>query len=124
MSKIILILALLVILFFISVESKAEISDDEAIWQAMHMIDVMQTIEIAHSDYHAEGENLTNFLISSHPNDTQVYAWGIGSAVAHYFIFKHIDKHSKYARRIRVIDNFYKLSFIVGNHQAGIRISF
>tara|TARA_R100000657_G_scaffold17477_1_gene15141 strand:- start:534 stop:917 length:384 start_codon:yes stop_codon:yes gene_type:complete len=94
----------------------------EIAWQAMHVIDVMQTLEI--QDHEHLEESHSHWIIGRQPDDDNVYAWGIASALAHYFLMKWVDDNTKYGKVIRQIEVGYKFGVIHKNYQAGIRISF
>lgn len=99
----------------------------EKAWQAMHLVDVAQTIEGAASDpfCHSEGNPVTRRLIGRHPHRDEVIAWGVAIGVVHYFAFRWID-NSEWPEGIKIalrsIDLVDKGITIGRNYDQGIRI--
>ena len=67
---------------------------------------------------------LTQKLIGEQPSDAQVVAWGIGTAVAHWWIGKTLKEHDA----PRWLQNFWSYTTIahssyavINNHQNGVR---
>jgi hypothetical protein len=50
-------------------------------WQAMHVIDTMQTLQISKDPRYKEVESA--WLIGEYPDQKTVFAWSVGLAVAH-----------------------------------------
>lgn len=99
----------------------------EYAWQGMHVIDVLQTANgtAANPVCHSEGNALTRGLIGKHPSKDDVYKWGIGSAITHFFLFKFVDRYFNGGEvniALRFIDTGSKLLTINSNHANGIRI--
>lgn len=99
----------------------------ENAWQAMHLVDVAQTIEGAASDplCHSEGDPITRSLIGEHPHRDEVIAWGVGVSVAHYFLGRWLDNSDwpdGVKHLVRSIDLGYKGLTIGRNYDNGIRI--
>lgn len=101
--------------------------NSEIAWQTMHIIDIAQTVQTAKNPHcRSEGNALTQKIIGKHPSESNVYKWGIGSAIAHYFIFKWIDKKAKKDNLnvgLRVLDNTSKFVTIARNHGNGVRVN-
>lgn len=103
----------------------ADISKHEIAWQTMHLIDVMQTIDIARSDGGFYEKNpMTRKFIGSHPEVDDVIKWGVGTSIAHYFIMGFIDRKFPNSKYIRIADNLYKFNIIASNHSIGLRVRF
>ena len=100
--------------------------NSEIAWQAMHVIDAAHTVQISKNPNCQHEKNfLTQMLIGKNPNEDNVYKWWGLSAIAHYFIFKWIDKKVKNKKLnigIRSADLANKLDIITKNHKKGIRI--
>jgi len=94
----------------------------EIAWQAMHVIDVMQTLEIQDHE-HLEEVHMRKVL-GRNPDDDNVYAWGIAGAIAHYYLMKWIDENTNYGKALRHIEVGYKFGTISNNHSIGLRVSF
>lgn len=94
----------------------------EIAWQVMHVVDVMQTLEI--QDHPNLRESHSHWIIGRQPDDDNVYAWGLASAVTHYYLMKWIDNNTRYGKIIRRVEIGYKAGVIHKNHQLGIRVSF
>ncbi len=94
----------------------------EIAWQAMHVVDVMQTLEI--QDHPELKEGMIHKIIGRQPDDDNVYAWGIGSAIGHYYLMRWIDKKTRHSKNIRRFELFLTVGVIAHNHEMGIRVSF
>jgi hypothetical protein len=96
----------------------------EYTWQAMHVIDVLQTANgIAGSNGCVkESDPLTRALIGEHPNKNDVYVWGASIAVLHWFGMKWLDDKMPDSALVRVADNVLKFRTVGHNHKQGIRV--
>ena len=102
-------------------------SPSERAWQAMHLVDVAQTISGAARDAcFFERDPFTRRLIGRQPSTEAVIAWGVGVGVAHYALDRwltnsgHADK--KWVQILRAVDLGAKGFTIGRNHQIGIRV--
>lgn len=102
-----------------------EMSGPERAWQALHLVDVAQTLNGPAADpcYH-ESAFPTRQLIGEQPTPAAVLAWGAGLAVAHYFAGRWLDRAelpdaAKFV--IRSVDLTYKGLTVGRNHDQGIR---
>jgi len=107
-----------------------EIHPLEYTWQAMHVIDILQTANgvAANPGCSEEGNSLTRNLIGIHPEKHEVYKWGFASSILHFFAGKWIDKQfggspDHVNLFIRSIDNGLKFSTIHSNHSSGVTTS-
>jgi len=53
---------------------------DEMTWQMLHAMDVAQTLNAASDPCYKEDAWLTKRLIGEQPSDSEVLAWGVGTA--------------------------------------------
>lgn len=97
----------------------------EVYWQALHVVDIAQTVQIAKNPHcHSEGNPWTQKLIGNNPRESEVYPWGIVSSVVHFFGMRLLDKwldDGDYNVPLRLADNITKTSTVINNHQAGLR---
>ena len=105
--------------------SSFEISKPEIAWQALHAIDVAQTINGPAKDpCFAEG-TVTRHLIGEQPSTEGVLAWGIGLSLVHYQVDRWLEKTGRdkqpFWRIVRSIDIGYKGYTVARNHDLGVR---
>lgn len=90
----------------------------------MHIIDVGQTVAIGKSNgAYTEQQWPARNILTPHPEERDVYYWGVASAIGHYFFMKWLDNNYKDAKYIRKFELFLKVSTITSNHAIGIKIS-
>jgi hypothetical protein len=68
-----------------------EYSREEITWQALHAMDIAQTLSAADDPCYEEDAWLTQQLIGKQPSDAEVMAWGIGTAVGHLAVANALD---------------------------------
>lgn len=97
----------------------------EVAWQALHAIDVAQTVHGAANDpCYEEGDPITRRLIGSKPSPGGVAAWGLGLGALHYGV------HWALADRAPAwLDTLYEALSVAGqaavdhhNYSIGVRI--
>lgn len=97
----------------------------EKAWQAMHLVDVAQTLNGPASDpCYSEQDPITSSLIGEHPSRGEVLAWGVGLSVTHYYLGEWVDNSDwpeGVKTLVRSIDIGYKGLTIGNNHETGIR---
>jgi hypothetical protein len=54
---------------------------NEVAWQAMHVVDTLQTLQISRDSRYREAESA--WLMGERPDETTVLAWSVGTALAH-----------------------------------------
>jgi hypothetical protein len=54
---------------------------NEVAWQAMHVVDTLQTLQIASDRRYREAESA--WLLGERPKDETVLVWSVGTALAH-----------------------------------------
>lgn len=87
-------LALVLVLFTTGCSVYQDMSPAEKTWQAIHGIDVLQTMNIVDNTCFTEGNPLTSRLIGANPDMENVIAWGVGMSFLHAAVSKEIE-HSK-----------------------------
>jgi hypothetical protein len=96
----------------------------EMTWQAMHAIDVAQTLNAASDPCYKEKAWLTSRLIGAQPSDAEVLAWGVATAVVHAWV-SHTLRERDAPRWVRTAWDFGTLGHttyaISNNHDAGVR---
>lgn len=64
-----------------------EMPRGEAVWQGLHAVDVLQTLNgPADDDCYSEGDPVTRRIIGRKPSKGKVVAWGVGMGVLHYTV--------------------------------------
>lgn len=58
----------------------------EAVFQAAHLVDTLQTYHAATDDCYSESDPITRRLIGREPSRAGVIGWGVGFAAAHYAV--------------------------------------
>ena len=92
------------------------------IWQTAHAIDVAQTIQISkHPECYSESNRFTKAMIGSKPSEEEVYMWGAGTAIAHYFLSK-AAKGTRFEKFLYVGTGM-QLNSVVNNHAIGLRVN-
>ena len=62
------------------------LSREELAWQALHAVDVAQTVSAANDPCYVEDALITRQLIGANPSTEEVLIWGAGMAVGHAFV--------------------------------------
>lgn len=65
---------------------KAEIA-----WQALHAVDVAQTVQIARSECFREDDPLTRAMIGEDPSVGEAIGWGVAMAGFHYGVTRWLE---------------------------------
>lgn len=90
-----LLVLFLLVLAFASEARAADIPPAEIAWQAIHAVDVLETVQgPARGGYcYAEGDFITQRVIGQKPSVAGVVAWGAGLAVAHWYVQDWLREH-------------------------------
>jgi len=67
-------------------QSIKDMSRHELAWQSLHAVDIAQTLNAANDPCYIEAFPVTQSLIGEQPSNSEVFAWGIGTAVGHYLV--------------------------------------
>ncbi len=97
----------------------------EYAWQAMHVIDVAQTLNGPAKDpCYIEVDPITRGLIGKNPSSEAVVLWGIGTGIAHIGVTHLLEKHDA-PKWVRVswhaVSLVTKGHTLISNHREGIR---
>jgi len=117
-----IIIALLMVLF----SGCASMSSSERAWQAMHILDVAQTLNGPASGdpcWHEDGIP-TKYLIGEQPTPEAVISWGVAYAVLHYYAGRWLDRSDLsdgVKTAIRSIDLGNTGYNVASNHAEGVR---
>jgi len=98
--------------------------NQELAWQAIHAIDVAQTLNAAQDPCYEEDAWLTKRLIGAQPSDGEVLAWGVGTAVFHAWISNGLEARGApvWVQRVWELGTLGHTSYAVGNnHHIGVR---
>lgn len=123
-----IILAVLMVVSLAACESVQQINQNsEWAWQAMHVIDVAQTVAGPghHPECHNEGNFFTKNIIGEHPETDDILQWGLASGIVHWAVWKWIDRTDMSEVNklgLRLADNAEKVGTIIRNNKAGVRI--
>lgn len=97
---------------------------DELTWQALHAMDVAQTLNAASDPCYKENAWLTKRLIGEQPSDHEVIAWGVGTAVFHAWISNSLEKRGapRWVQTVWELGTLGQTTYAIGtNHEAGVR---
>ncbi len=102
-----------------------DLSGEEVAWQALHAVDVAQTLSAADDPCYEEDAWLTRRLIGRQPSDAEVMAWGIGTAVGHALIAKTLERWDApvWLKKVWSYGTITHTGYVVAsNHDEGIRV--
>ena len=97
----------------------------EATFQAVHLVDTLQTIHGSASDpCYGEGDPVTRRLIGERPSSSEVAAWGVGYAMVHYGVTRLLTENGfdKTAAVWEVATIADTVTAIGHNYSIGIRL--
>jgi len=67
----------------------------ELVWQGLHVVDVLQTLNGPASDIcYKEGNSATVAMIGEHPSRQSLIGWAVGGAVIHWGVSKLLDHYA------------------------------
>lgn len=96
-------------------------------WQAMHFIDVGQTLSTSKDNCFKETDFMTRKIIGERPKESRVLMWGAGLSYLHAAgsqWLENTDMFSDSAKNfIRIFDIGIKFDIIYNNHSAGLNFS-
>ena len=102
-----------------------DLSGDELTWQALHAIDVAQTVSAADDPCYEEDAWLTEKLIGDQPSTGKVLLWGVGTSVTHAWISNLLESRDAplWVQKTWSYATIGSSGFaIVSNHSEGVRI--
>ena len=97
---------------------------EEMTWQALHAMDVAQTLNAASDPCYKENAWLTKRLIGEQPSDAEVVAWGVGTAVFHAWVSNALDDRGApvWVQKLWELGTLGHTTYAVGsNHENGVR---
>lgn len=100
-------------------------SPQEKTWQALHAVDVAQTLSAARDPCYQESAWLTRQIIGRQPSDAGVVAWGVGTAAFHAWLSHELQERNAptWLRMIWELGTLGQTAYAVGsNHSNGVRI--
>ena len=95
------------------------------VWQAGHVIDLAQTLEIVNDPCYKEGRKETAFYIGEQPSKARVLLWGAGSSYLNAQIDQAVERSDlpEWGKTtIRAFQIGVKYNDVFNNHEIGIRI--
>ncbi|MEQ9005182.1 MAG: hypothetical protein RIE74_16610 [Pseudomonadales bacterium] len=98
--------------------------NQELAWQALHAVDVAQTLNAAGDPCYREEAWLTKRLIGEQPNDAEVVAWGVATAVVHAWVSYNLEEHGapRWLQKVWDLGTLGHTTYaIISNHDAGVR---
>ncbi len=85
-----------IILVLVSLQGCAaynNMSPSEKAWQALNVVDAMQTLDVARNPRcYKEGNALTSAVIGEHPSEAEVVGFMVAGAVVHYQISRYMER--------------------------------
>lgn len=102
----------------------ASMDRQELTWQAMHAVDVAQTLNAASDPCYKEDAWLTSRLIGAQPSDGEVIAWGVGTAVFHAWVSRSLETRGApvWVQMAWDLGTLGHTTYAVGtNHSEGVR---
>lgn len=98
--------------------------NQELAWQALHAVDVAQTLNAAGDPCYREEAWLTKRLIGEQPNDAEVVAWGVATAVVHAWVSYNLEEHGapRWLQKVWDLGTLGHTTYAISsNHDAGVR---
>jgi hypothetical protein len=97
---------------------------EELTWQALHAVDVAQTLNAANDPCYREEDWLTKRMIGEQPSDGSVLLWGVGTAVLHKVVGDYLDRRDAPGWVQKMWDYgsiSHKGLTVMSNHSNGVR---
>lgn len=98
---------------------------EEAAWQSIHLMDVLQTREIARDPCYIEDNPVTREIIGRRPSEEAVIVWGIGLSYLHAAGTTFIAEKTRNPWPMRIwqaVSIGVSYDSVSNNHEIGIRI--
>jgi hypothetical protein len=96
----------------------------EMTWQALHAIDVSQTLNAASDPCYKEASFITKRLIGEQPSDAEVMVWGIAMAVTHMWVSNQLEQRDapRWVQAVWDLGTIGHTGYaVVNNHRNGVR---
>ena len=100
-------------------------STEEKAWQAMNIIDGMQTMNIARNPKcFYERDSISRSIIGDHPSEAEAAALMVGYGVAHYYVSRLLEDNApKWANKVWQYTMIGTKGFtIASNHNIGLPV--
>lgn len=96
-------------------------------WQAMHFVDVGQTLSISKDSCFRETNSVTRKIVGKNPKASGVLIWGAGISYLHASGSQWLEKtdvfSDKFKKLIRIVDFGIKFDTIHNNYSIGLNFS-
>lgn len=102
----------------------ASMDRNEITWQTLHTVDVLQTLNAASDPCYKEKAWVTKRLIGEQPDDHEVIAWGVGTAVLHAWVSSSLDERGAplWVQKLWELGTLGHTTYAIGsNHENGVR---
>lgn len=87
----------ILLIALISLSGCASMSTEEKVWQGMHAIDTLQTLQISRNpECFKEADPITSRLIGKHPSEGKVIAWAITSSYLYHKMAEKVEKSDSF----------------------------
>lgn len=97
---------------------------EEVVWQGLHVVDVAQTLNAASDPCYEETAWLTQRIIGKQPSDAEVVAWGVGTAVVHWWVARELERRDapRWLQATWSLGTIGSTGYaVVDNHRNGVR---
>ena len=101
------------------------VSREEWVWQALHTIDVAQTLNAADDPCYVESAWLTQQIIGEQPSNGEVLAWGVGTAFIHMLISRTLESRDapQWVQKAWSVTTIAHSAYAVNNnYREGVRM--
>ena len=98
---------------------------DEWAWQALHVVDIAQTLNAASDPCYVESAWLTQQMIGEQPKHGEVLAWGVGTAVIHMLVSRALESRGAptWLQRTWSVTTIAHTAYAVtNNYHEGVRM--
>ena len=96
----------------------------EIAWQALHAVDISQTLNAAGDPCYKEVSWMTTRLIGEQPSDAEVIVWGIATSIAHLWIANTLEERNapRWVQAVWDLGTIGHTGYaVVNNHHNGVR---
>lgn len=98
---------------------------DEKLYMAVHIVDVLQTLNHGKDPCYKENDYITKHLIGEQPSTTQIIGWGIAKGIVNHYGYQLIDNSNlpKWLKRtLKWTNTALHVNVINNNYQIGINL--
>lgn len=111
-------------LAFLAITGCQSMDSSELAWQSLHAVDVAQTLNAADDPCYIESYSITQAMIGKQPSDGEVLAWGIGTAVAHWWVSRTLERREapQWLQKVWSLGTISHTGYtIANNYDNGVR---